>query len=61
MVLQTNVMSSGGGTAVSAPPKKKIDTRISGMTKTGAEPDFTKMTPAQKVAYQKARWDRILG
>jgi len=24
-------------------------------------PDFTKMTPAQKVAYHKARWDRILG
>jgi hypothetical protein len=23
--------------------------------------DFTKMTPAQKVAYHKARWDRILG
>jgi hypothetical protein len=25
------------------------------------EPDFTKMTPAQKVAYHKARWDRVLG
>jgi hypothetical protein len=25
------------------------------------EPDFRAMTPAQKVAYQKARWDRILG
>ena len=25
------------------------------------EPDFTKMTPAQKVAYHQARWDRILG
>jgi hypothetical protein len=25
------------------------------------EPDFRKMTPAQKVAYHKARWDRILG
>jgi hypothetical protein len=23
--------------------------------------DFTKMTPAQKVAYHKAKWDRILG
>ena len=62
MVLQTNVMSYGGsGMTVSAPAKKKIDTKISGMTTTGAEPDFTKMTPAQKVAYQKARWDRILG
>ena len=62
MVLQTNVMSyAASGTTVSAPAKKKIDTKISGMTTTGAEPDFTKMTPAQKVAYQKARWDRILG
>jgi hypothetical protein len=25
------------------------------------EPDFSKMTPAQKAAYHKARWDRILG
>ncbi|MGF1578034.1 MAG: hypothetical protein ACFCD0_01590 [Gemmataceae bacterium] len=25
------------------------------------EPDFTKMTPAQKVAYHLAKWDRILG
>jgi hypothetical protein len=24
-------------------------------------PDFASMTPAQKVAYHKARWDRILG
>jgi len=28
---------------------------------TNGQPDFTKMTPAQKVAYHKARWDRILG
>jgi len=27
----------------------------------GATPDFAVMTPAQKVAYHKARWDRILG
>jgi hypothetical protein len=25
------------------------------------EPDFARMTPAQKVAYHRARWDRILG
>jgi hypothetical protein len=25
------------------------------------QPDFAKMTPAQKIAYHKARWDRILG
>ncbi|MFQ3650080.1 MAG: hypothetical protein SNJ75_07080 [Gemmataceae bacterium] len=28
---------------------------------TSITPDFTKMTPAQKLAYQKAKWDRILG
>ncbi len=26
-----------------------------------ATPDFSKMTSAEKVAWQKARWDRILG
>ena len=25
------------------------------------EPDFGRMTPAEKIAYHKARWDRILG
>jgi hypothetical protein len=25
------------------------------------EPDFSRMTPAEKIAYHKARWDRILG
>jgi hypothetical protein len=25
------------------------------------KPDFTKMTPAEKVAYHRARWNRILG
>jgi hypothetical protein len=24
-------------------------------------PDFTKMTAAEKVAYHRARWNRILG
>jgi hypothetical protein len=30
-------------------------------TSTNGTPDFTKMTTAQKMAYHKARWDRILG
>jgi hypothetical protein len=30
-------------------------------TASPSEPDFTKMTAAQKIAYHKARWDRILG
>jgi hypothetical protein len=32
-----------------------------GRATANGEPDFTKMTPAQKIAYHKARWDRILG
>lgn len=39
------------GTAKPAQAKKQAE----------QEPDFSKMTPAQKVAYHRARWDRILG
>jgi hypothetical protein len=52
MVLQTNVMSYDGNGAL-APLKMKENS--------SGEPDFRTMTVAQKVAYQKARWDRILG
>ena len=56
--LQTNVMSYGGnGVTFSAPapkPGKAASAR-------NGEPDFARMTTAEKVAYQKARWDRILG
>jgi hypothetical protein len=75
MKLQTNVMSYGGdGKAVSRPPAA-AETKTAACACNGkcggksAKPqpaadgavDFTKMTPAQKVAYHKARWDRILG
>jgi hypothetical protein len=30
-------------------------------TESNGEPDFSQMTAAQKVAYHRARWDRILG
>ncbi len=30
-------------------------------TETSGTPDFSKMTNAQKIAYHKAKWDRILG
>ncbi|MSQ95492.1 MAG: hypothetical protein EXR98_13165 [Gemmataceae bacterium] len=63
LVLQTNVMSYGGnGKVISVPAVKKADAkRTSKLTVAQAEPDFSKMTAAQKVAYHKARWDRILG
>ena len=61
LVLQTNVMSYGGnGTTVSLASKKKADTKKSSMATKG-EPDFTVMSTAEKVAYQQARWKRILG
>jgi hypothetical protein len=50
--LQTNVMSYGGsGITLALPAARRPD---------GAA-DFAKMTPAEKVAYHKARWDRVLG
>ena len=58
MQLQTNVMSYGGsGKVISVPASNGR----SSVPANHSEPDFSKMTTAQKVAYQKARWDRILG
>jgi hypothetical protein len=63
--LQTNVMSYGGnGKAMSFPVNTKSSSSNSGKRKqfsTDGEPDFSKMTSAQKVAYQRSRWNRILG
>jgi hypothetical protein len=58
MQLQTNVMSYGGnGTVVSLPVHKQQKPSIN----SNGQPDFARMTAAEKVAYHKARWDRILG
>jgi hypothetical protein len=54
MTLQTNVMSYGGNGAVTSVPPP-VKPASNGAT------DFGKMTPAQKIAYHKAKWDRILG
>ncbi len=74
MVLQTNVMSYDGGSRMVSLPEtsspagekkapcpcqcngKKLEPK-----KDNGQPDFRSMTPAQKVAYHKARLDRILG
>jgi hypothetical protein len=65
MRLQTGVMSYGGnGTTVSLPPSPKSQTAKAAAPPVAAgnrQPDFSRMTPAQKVAYHKAKWDRILG
>jgi hypothetical protein len=65
MQLQTGVMSYGGnGATVSIPAptsRKPAPTAKAAKPSTNGTPDFSKMTSAQKVAYHKARWDRILG
>lgn len=49
MRLQTNVMNyAGNGDVVTVPAARN-------------EPDFRSMTTAEKVAYQRGRWNRILG
>jgi hypothetical protein len=71
MVLQTGVMNyAGNGKVVSVPPSpapagaaKKDDCACHGGRKPCPcpAPDFSKMTSAQRVAHQKAKWDRVLG
>jgi hypothetical protein len=75
--LQTNVMNyAGNGAVISVPPSPAEKAGPGGgcACKSGANgcackptaagngaADFANMTPAQKMAYHKARWDRILG
>ena len=77
LTLQTNVMHyAGNGVVVSAPPGKDEaksgacachvtagTCACNGAAKASENGavDFTKMTAAQKMAYHKAKWDRILG
>jgi hypothetical protein len=63
MTLQTGVMSYGGsGTTIGLPNKKKADKKKAAVTiAKNSTPDFATMSNAEKIAYQKARWDRILG
>jgi hypothetical protein len=65
MQLHTGVMSYGGsGTIVGLPlPANGRAGMPTARTKPAAngELDFSKMTTAQKIAFHKARWDRILG
>jgi hypothetical protein len=69
MVLQTNVTSYDGTARSVVLPRPATEAKKAdgcacacGNGKAAhAEPDFASMTPAQKMAYHKARWDRILG
>jgi hypothetical protein len=61
MQLQTNVMSYGGnGTTVSLPARNP-ETTEGCPSSANVSPDFATMTAAQKVAYHRARWQRVLG
>jgi hypothetical protein len=57
--LQTGVMSYGGNGVVMSPPPGAREQKTKAASN-GAV-DFRTMTPAQKIAYHKAKWDRILG
>jgi hypothetical protein len=75
--LQTNVMAYGGnGVAVSLPPvqppkacacqcgshaAERVRPEATVESTHNGVPDFARMTSAQKIAYHKARWDRVLG
>jgi hypothetical protein len=72
--LQTNVMNYGGSGVTISPgvEKKKCACKSCDCDKknepglvveetSNGTPDFSKMTAAEKMAYHKARWDRILG
>src|SRR5262245_60540628 len=68
MTLQSGVMSYGGNGKVIGVPPRLAPVRRTGAgakpakpTTSNGEPDFAKMTAAEKIAYHKARWDRILG
>jgi len=72
MVLQTNVMNYGGnGKVISVPNATPAASTKPACACNGKRPhsrsaatdtvDFSKMTSAEKIAYHKARWDRILG
>ena len=44
------------------PPKTAVAAKAPAPRQTPAgEPDFTRMTPAEKVAWNLSRWNRILG
>jgi hypothetical protein len=77
MALQTNIMNyAGNGVTISLPPAAAATTTtptcVCACKEQAQQPkkvtetangsvDWTKMTPAQKMAAHKAKWDRILG
>lgn len=59
---RASAYSGRGGTVRSTTTAKLADAAQAAAAANGeAEPDFAKMTPAEKVAWNRARWNRILG
>jgi hypothetical protein len=52
---------AGNGSSDLPAPRKRQTPAGYSSPKLGSQPDFDAMTGAEKVAFQKARWDRILG
>jgi hypothetical protein len=63
MELHTSVMSYGGSATTSLPARVPTApvAEANGKAHRLVEPDFGKMTTAEKIAYQRERWQRILG
>jgi hypothetical protein len=60
--LQTNIMNYGGNaTAIGLPSVPAASASNDGKAAANGEVDFAKMTAAEKVAYHRAKWNRILG
>ncbi len=58
MQLQTNVMNySGSGTVVSTPKSNSKPTK----KPAAKEVDFASMSATEKIAYHRAKWNRVLG
>jgi hypothetical protein len=60
-VKKPNVPAAGCACESSARGACACSDKRPGKAETNGAVDFTKMTAAQKLAYHKARWDRILG
>jgi hypothetical protein len=68
MQLQSGIMAYGGNTTTVSTPAKKAchcgcDGKKNGAkcTDTNGQPDFGKMTQAEKIAHHLAKWNRVLG
>jgi hypothetical protein len=58
---RTEAKKAGCACRCACQEEKKVPATTETKAESNGEPDFRRMTPAQKVAYHKARWDRILG